>query len=123
MSDTPVARINGKFGPGNPGRPKGSRNKLAENFIQALYNDFDSHGVEAIQRVRADDPSTYVRVIAGLLPKELEIKRPLADLTDDELVNAVTLIRAAIAGNSDEHGNGASPKSGGEPSGELPAIH
>jgi hypothetical protein len=35
--------------PGNPGRPKGSRNKLGEAFIQALAEDFERHGAEAIE--------------------------------------------------------------------------
>ena len=33
---------------GNPkGRPKGARNKLGEDFIQALYEDFQVHGLES----------------------------------------------------------------------------
>ena len=58
-------------GPGGPGRPKGSRNKLAESFLKALYDDFQEHGIAAIHAARAQDPSSYIRVIAGLLPKEI----------------------------------------------------
>jgi Family of unknown function (DUF5681) len=58
---------------GNPkGRPKGSRNVLGEAFIDALYQDFIEHGEEAIVRVREDDPAAYLRVVAGILPKQLE---------------------------------------------------
>ena len=33
----------------NPtGRPKGSRNKLSDAFLQALANDFEAHGLVAI---------------------------------------------------------------------------
>jgi hypothetical protein len=56
---------------GGPGRPKGSRAKLGEAFLRALKADFAAGGVEAIQRMRTDDPSGYVKTIAGLLPKEL----------------------------------------------------
>lgn len=57
--------------PGGPGRPKGARSRLGEAFISAVLTDFEAHGVEAIERVRAEDPSTYIRVIAGILPKEV----------------------------------------------------
>ncbi len=66
-----VAGASTRFQPGNPGRPKGARNKLGEAFVTALLNDFQTGGIAAIETVRRDDPSTYVRVIAGLLPKEL----------------------------------------------------
>ena len=32
-----------RFQPGNPGRPKGSRNKFGEDFIAALAEDFAKH--------------------------------------------------------------------------------
>lgn len=70
---------------GNPaGRPKGSRNKLGEAFIEALHDDFNEHGPVAIQTMRDSDPGGYVRVIAGLLPKEFKIETT-SDLTDEQL--------------------------------------
>lgn len=57
--------------PGGPGRPRGARSRLGEAFINAVLTDFEAHGVGAIEKVRIEDPSTYVRVIAGLLPKEV----------------------------------------------------
>ncbi len=69
---------------GNGGRPKGSRNALGEAFIQALHDDFDKHGVETIQKVRAEKPDAYVKVIASLLPKEFKIET-VSDLTDEQL--------------------------------------
>ena len=47
-----IDRLGTRIQPGNPGRPKGSRNKLGEDFIQALAVDFDRHGTETIERVR-----------------------------------------------------------------------
>src|SRR5215210_5488649 len=70
---------------GNPaGRPKGSRNKLGEDFIAALYADFQEHGPATIERAREQDPAAYLRIIAGLLPKEVKIE-DLRDLTDEQL--------------------------------------
>jgi hypothetical protein len=57
---------------GNPaGRPKGSKNKLSEDFLQELYVVFQESGGEAIRRMCAEHPSDFVRVLAGLVPKEL----------------------------------------------------
>jgi hypothetical protein len=57
--------------PGGPGRPKGSKNKLSENFVYALAEDFKKGGIEAIERLREDSPGEYLRIIAHLIPKEL----------------------------------------------------
>ena len=57
---------------GNPhGRPVGSKNKLSESFLQELTRNFAKHGKEAIDRVCKDSPGEYLRIIAGLMPKEL----------------------------------------------------
>lgn len=73
---------------GNPkGRPKGSRNKLGEAFLEALADDFDAHGVEAIRLCRENDPTAYVRVVAGLLPREMKIEtRRVEEMSNDELL-------------------------------------
>jgi hypothetical protein len=79
MSNTPEdtgRKQDGTFLPGvsgNPnGRPKGARTKLAEDFCQALLDDFQSAGIAAIQIMRAEKPNEYARMIAGLLPKEFD---------------------------------------------------
>ena len=73
---------------GNPsGRPKGSRNKLGEAFVDSLCNDFEKYGEGVIERVRIDHPSTYLKVVAKLLPQQLQIdtKTELQLLTDEQL--------------------------------------
>jgi hypothetical protein len=57
---------------GNPaGRPVGSRNKLSDAVFADIKADWDEHGPEAIARVRMTDPSTYFRVVASLMPKDV----------------------------------------------------
>ena len=74
---------------GNPaGRPKGSRSKLAEKFWQDYYTAWEAHGAPALAHVAANDPSTFVRVAASLMPKETEITLrnvTAKELPDDEL--------------------------------------
>ena len=66
----------GKFKPGqsgNPkGRPPGSKNKLGEKFLKALHDDFKKHGIASIEKMRAEDPGSYIKVIAALTPKQVD---------------------------------------------------
>jgi hypothetical protein len=50
-------------------RPKGAHNKLGEEFLTQLCDDFEAHGAAVIERVRQEDPATYIRVIASLVPE------------------------------------------------------
>ena len=54
------------------GRPKGSRNKLGEQFVADLHHEWQQSGAAALRRVAKDDPVQFVRVVAGILPKELD---------------------------------------------------
>jgi hypothetical protein len=59
---------------GNPkGRPKGARNRLGTQFLEALEADFNQFGAQAIAQVREKKPEVYMRVVADLLPKEANI--------------------------------------------------
>lgn len=76
---------------GNPkGRPRGSRQKLTEAVLKAYCDDFAEHGVGVVEKVRTEDPATYLRVVSSLLPKELEATVRHVDakeLTDDDLAD------------------------------------
>ena len=89
-----------QFKPGqspNPGgKPVGSRNKLQGDFMRALSEDFAAHGKAAIAQCRAEKPDVYLRIVASLFPNELEVKRPLDDLSDEELENAIALLRQEL---------------------------
>lgn len=59
---------------GNPaGRAKGSRNKLEEDFLRVLYEDWQANGKTVVEAVRASEPATYLRVVAQVLPKESKV--------------------------------------------------
>ncbi len=85
--------------PKSPGRPKGARNKLGEAFIEALHDDFAEHGVAAIRGVRENKPDQYLKVIASLLPKDvnLNIGNDLSEMSDDELVERIRDLSDAFA--------------------------
>jgi hypothetical protein len=58
------------FQPGNPGRPKGVRHKLTENFLKSLMNEWDRRGDEAIQQLT---PKELVEAVGKLVPKDINI--------------------------------------------------
>ena len=89
------------FEPGkspNPGgKPVKARNRLQGDFLREMADDFAENGRLAIVQMRTEKPADYIRAIASLMPKELEITRPLDDVSDDELSAAITAVRAVIA--------------------------
>lgn len=92
------------FKPGvsaNPGgRPKGARNKLQGDFFNALANDFAAHGKQALEDARKDNPAGYLKVVASLMPKELTIRQPLEEISDEQLDAAAHAVRAILNAQS-----------------------
>ena len=73
---------------GNPnGRPKGARNRLSEAFLEALEDAWHVKGQEVIDKVIQDRPHEFLKVIAGLLPKDVRLNvSEYADLSDEQLL-------------------------------------
>jgi Family of unknown function (DUF5681) len=69
------------------GRPKGSRNKLGEQFLADLYAFWETAGPTVIQAAAYDNPAAFVKVMAMILPQELKLGLDdrLADMTDNQL--------------------------------------
>jgi hypothetical protein len=61
------------------GRPKGSKNKFSEAFWCALADDFEQHGVDAIRRVRSEEPAKYLMACVNVLPKDVNVKHEATD--------------------------------------------
>ena len=76
------------FQKGNPGRPKGSRNKLRSSFFDAIHEDFELNGRAAIIHLRETDPVAYLQIIASLIPKQV------SDEDDEVLTPPVLVIQA-----------------------------
>jgi hypothetical protein len=84
--------------PKSPGRPKGARNKLGEEFLQDMLADWTEHGAKVIEDVRKDKPDQYLKVVASVLPKELNVKvSELDELTDDQIAQQLAFISAQLA--------------------------
>jgi hypothetical protein len=84
---------------GNPaGRPKGSRTKLGEEFVAAMQADFKEHGADVIEKVRIERPDAYLKVLASILPKELNVNyNQMDELSDDDLAALLDSVRQLVA--------------------------
>ena len=106
MSNAKLTPVEHRFKPGqsgNPGgRPVGTRLKLTGRFVHALCHDFEVHGKRAIEAARLEDPLGYIKVVASLLPKQVEATKPLETMTDEELTAGIDFLKRALVERVDE---------------------
>jgi hypothetical protein len=84
---------NGRFLPGNPGRPFGSRNRVSKRVARAILADFEAHQDEVLARLRRWFAPQYVSLVARLLPRVNESGAGVE--LDDALEEAETQTIAA----------------------------
>ena len=58
---------------GGPGRPKGARSKLGEAFVEDLRRVWEDLGEDALRRCAVEEPGQFLRVVASLMPRDLNI--------------------------------------------------
>lgn len=59
---------------GNPaGRPKGSKDKITEAFLKDFVSVWEEQGMDALKHLAENDQATFVRVGAGLIPKDYNV--------------------------------------------------
>jgi len=88
---------------GNPkGRPKGSRNKLSEEFFQDLCDAWQAFGKPALETMAMLYPVEFVRLVASLIPKEPEATTtPVTERLSDAQLDAMIArcIEGGLASN------------------------
>ena len=85
---------------GNPdGANYRSRRLLNQEFIQALLLHFRSHGKKAIERVAKEQPASYMKILALLVPREMKVDHtnPLGGLSDEQLEAMIAELEEKIA--------------------------
>jgi Zn-dependent oligopeptidase len=91
------------FRQGASGNPHGNRHHtrhlLNQEFIQALLLHFREHGKKAIEKVAREQPASYLKILALLVPREhkVEHRNPVKDMTDEELEAAIEFIKKMLA--------------------------
>ena len=93
------------FGPGNPGKPQGARNRLAYR----VFEDTLAHwcepvepgsklckGQAALEALHKEKPGEYLRFTGSILPKELSIEKSTAGMTVEDLDETIAEIREIL---------------------------
>jgi hypothetical protein len=101
---------------GNGGRKKGSRSKLGEVFLADLYADWENNGKAAIEKVRTDKPDVYLKVVASILPKDINVSMdPFEGTTDEELIGRLRELDKLMRPFIDDDGDvGDTPVAGSQ---------
>ncbi|MGI8569776.1 MAG: hypothetical protein ACR2KT_12255 [Methylocella sp.] len=59
-------------------------------MVLKYHRDWQANGAETIARVREERPQDYLKVVASILPKDINLRRsPYEDMTDAELNAAI----------------------------------
>jgi hypothetical protein len=76
MTDTPSddsgRDASGRFAPGNPGRPVGSRNRASHSAVMAILEDFERNRAGVLDCMRYMHTTSYFNTVARLAPTVLE---------------------------------------------------
>ena len=56
------------------GRPKGSRTALTAKVIDDILRHWKKNGANALDEMFDKDPSSYVRTIASLIPRDVKVQ-------------------------------------------------
>jgi hypothetical protein len=89
-----------QFEPGHSGRPKGSRNKLAQRVFDDIFRHWNEpaggelcKGQAALELLYRERPGEYLRLTASVLPKEFVFENAVTELDDDELDRMIEMLR------------------------------
>ena len=95
---------------GNPaGRPKGSRNKLSETFLEDLHTQWLIHGNQAIEDAAKNNPVGYLMVMAKVLPRHANVDVDMGarlgaflDRIQGDSIPTIDVTPECVSGDDDE---------------------
>jgi len=92
-----------QFKPGHnikAGRPKGSRNKLAQRVFDDIFRHWNEpaggelcKGQAALELLYREKPGEYLKLTASVLPKEFVFENAVTELDDEELDRMIEMLR------------------------------
>jgi len=91
----------GEFGK-SPGRSPGVRNRFSHAFLTDFLADWQAGGPTTIKTVRLRDPSTYLRVAAQILPREMLIEATMTEMSDPDLDDFIVAVQRHLAARPEE---------------------
>jgi hypothetical protein len=104
MTDAATPRIyedsrqaDGRFGPGNPGKPTGARHRISQRVVTTILADFEKHQLKILEELRKYHLCQYVSLVSRLLPRQALVECVDAeDLGAAEVAQVVAEARAAL---------------------------
>jgi len=84
----PARYQNGRFGPGNPGRPLGSRNRMSKRIALGILSHYQANEAEILEKLNRFFFPEYIRLIGRMLPRP-----PAADAPDLETMSPFDVAR------------------------------
>jgi hypothetical protein len=89
-----------RFEKGHAGRPRGSRNKLAQRVFDDILKHWNEpacgdlcKGQAALELLYREEPGAYLRLTASVLPKEFMFQNAVTELDDEELDKMIEMLR------------------------------
>jgi hypothetical protein len=68
--------------------PHTTRRRVNDAFLRDLLADWQQHGAEVIRQVAREQPGTYMKVMAMLMPREMKVESAhtvIGSLPDEQL--------------------------------------
>jgi hypothetical protein len=78
------------------GRPAGARNRLSHKFLTDLLAEYEEGGAAAIKIFRLEQPIEFVKLIAGILPKEFTFEAVTDGMSIEQLDEVIIEIRRQL---------------------------
>ena len=91
----PSRHADGRFGPGNPGRPRGARGKVSRRIALGLLRHYEQHEAEILERLSRGHFDQFMRLIGRMLPHEPD-ETDLEALPQEEAIRITRAVRAAL---------------------------
>jgi hypothetical protein len=79
----------------SPGRPKGSRNKLAEDLIADVYAVWQEKGITCLRQLAEIDPGKFASLAVQLVPRDVQVTASVDIAHSMNMVEAFRVISNA----------------------------
>src|SRR5229473_1114469 len=78
------------------GRAPGSRNRFSQRVLNDAIEHWEKNGTAAMEDMRVEDPSGYVRAMFSILPKELTVEAVSSGLSAEERLEMIAALKQHI---------------------------